>query len=435
MTPTFVVETSTTVPLVEIVLALPVGSMSDALGREGALALALRSLRRGCEGRTSVQIDDEIDRLGAEFATGLDALQCSLHITTLTRNLEAIVALVAQMVLRPTFAEEEVARVRREMIAEQIDSRNDDRTLCGRFFRRHIFAGHPLGRPSSGTLTSLEKLSMRDVQTAWKHAWGTQGLIVGASGDVTEARLQALWGKYFAASYRPKREAPALPDEPSRIRGRHLIVVDKPARTQSQIMIGTLGTHPRDKDHHALYAANTVFGGTFTSRLTREIRSKRGWSYGASSRLGRERVRELFSMWTFPKADDAAACIKLQLKLVEKLVESGVSERELSFVQRYLARSSVFDEDTASKRLSSRLDEVTGDMPKGYHKNFVRKIEEVDLEAANQALQKRLNPEDMLICITATASEQLAKIEKAIPRLASTRVVSFDCDEFFGRWW
>ncbi len=429
--PTFVVETFTTVPLVELVFAIPAGSSLDPADKEGALVLALRSLRRGAGGRGSSQIDDEIDRLGAELSTGADALQSSIHATVISRNLEPFFALLADILERPTFDADEVAKVRREITAELIDARNDDRTLCGRYFRRTLFAGHPLGRPSAGTLTSVASLTRQDAVDAWNRAWSCEDLVLGAAGDITEERLGELWDRYFGARSGALHKRPADLPEPSRRAGRHLVIVDKPARTQSQILIGSLGTHPKDRDHHALIVANTVFGGTFTSRLTREVRSKRGWSYGASSRLGRERVREVFSMWTFPKDQDAAACISLQLSLLTAWIDDGITERERSFAQKYLARSAVFDEDTASKRLSQRLDEACGDMPKGYHAGFVRRALDASLEDCNRAVRKRISKRDLMICVTATASELRAQIEAAIPGLASTTVIPFDHDAFF----
>ncbi len=429
--PPFVVETFSTVPLVELVFALPVGSSMDPRGKEGALVLALRSLRRGAGSKSSSQIDDEIDRLGAELSTGADALQCSIHATVISRNLEPFFALLAEIIERPSFHSDDVARVQREITAELVDARNDDRTLCGRYFRRTLFAGHPLGRPPAGTLSSVATLTREDAVAAWGRAWSTEGLVVGAAGDIIEERLAELWDRYLGPRKGKLTPRPAEVPEPALRKGRHLVIVDKPARTQSQILIGSLGTHPSDRDHHALIVANTVFGGTFTSRLTREVRSKRGWSYGASSRLGRERVREVFSMWTFPKANDAPACVKLELSLLEKLLEKGLSSRELSFAQKYLAESAVFDEDTASKRLSQRLDEACGDMPKGYHKSFVPKVQGVTLEQCAKAVRKRIHPDDLILCVTATASELRGPLERAIKDLASTTVIPFDRDAFY----
>src|SRR4029079_17184333 len=106
--------------------------------------------------------------------------------------------------------------------------------------------------------------------------------------------------------------------------GKRLVFVDKPERTQTQILMGEIGSHPRDSDHIPLHVATTIFGGTFTSRMMRAIRSERGWSYGASPRLPYDAQRDAFSMWTSPAAKDAAACIELQLELLGTWREKGI---------------------------------------------------------------------------------------------------------------
>jgi zinc protease len=202
--------------------------------------------------------------------------------------------------------------------------------------------------------------------------------------------------------------------------------VDKPERTQTQIIIGGLGTAPHDDDHVALGVANAVLGGSFTSRLMREVRSKRGWSYGASARLSVDRQRQAFSMVTFPAATDAAPCIELELTLLEEFVTKGVLPRELSFIKRFLTRSHAFDIDTASKRLHQAIDvEVLG-LPADYYSGYVAQVEAVTLEQANLAVKKRLSTEDLQVIVVGTASQILDGVRAAIPRLAEHAVEPFD---------
>src|SRR5262249_34669451 len=148
----------------------------------------------------------------------------------------------------------------------------------------------------------------------------------------------------------------------------------KPVRTQTQMVIGGLGTHAHDPDHIALVVANTAFGGTFTSRLMQEIRAKRGWSYGASSLFGFDRQREAFSMWTAPSTTDAAACLTLELELLHTFREDGLTAEDLEFVKRYLVRSHAFEVDTARKRVHQRLDAALLDMPAGYHEHYLERV-------------------------------------------------------------
>ena len=194
-------------------------------------------------------------------------------------------------------------------------------------------------------------------------------------------------------------------------------------------MIGGLGTAPNDDDHVALSVANAVFGGSFTSRLMREVRSKRGWSYGASTRLPVDRQRQAFSMWTFPAATDAPACIALELDLLEAFVAKGVLPSELSFIKKFLGRSYAFDIDTASKRLHQELDvEVLG-LRKDFYSAYPRELEAVTLEEANASVKARLSLDDLLVVVVGTASDLEEKVRASIPRLGETEVLPFDREE------
>jgi zinc protease len=134
-------------------------------------------------------------------------------------------------------------------------------------------------------------------------------------------------------------------------------------------------------------------------------------------------------MWTFPAARDAAACIELKLRMLEELLDKGVTDRELSFAKSYISRSNAFEVDTATKRLGQRLDQLVVGLPKDYHSGFVDRVQSVSRDEVNAALRKRLSTRDLLVTIVATASELRPALEKAIPGLAATRVVSFETDE------
>lgn len=421
------VEPSHDLPIVDVYVITETGTAHDPRHREGALHLCLRALRRGTRKRTAHEIDALIDRLGAELSTSADPTSSMLHATVIRRNLEPFLDMLGDIVTEPALPFYEVAQVAREIRAEIIDTRDDDRTLAGRHFRRSLFESHPFGRPSQGTPRSMERLSRADAEAAWRRAFRRDNVVIAAAGDIRPAELEAFATRTLAGLGAGATRPDEVP-EPSPRKGRHLVLVDKPARTQTQIYIGALGTSARDRDHMAFTVGNTIFGGTFTARLMREIRSKRGWSYGASSRLGREKVRDAWSMWTFPAAADAGRCIALQLKMVKKLVEAGVSARELAFAKSYLTRSYAFETDTASKRLWHALDTRLLDLPQRYFKDYVDRVQAVTLDEVNDALRRRIRPDDLLVTVVATAGEHRAALEKAIPGLATTRVVPFDTD-------
>ena len=175
-------------------------------------------------------------------------------------------------------------------------------------------------------------------------------------------------------------------------------------------------------------AATAVFGGTFTSRMMREIRSKRGWSYGTSARLSIERKRHAFTMGAFPAAADCAPCVSLELKLLEDFTKDGITPRELAFIKNYLMRSHAFEIDTAPKRLGQALEAELLDLPPDYHTRYLDHVHAVTLESANAAVASRLTAKDLVVVVVGTASEILDPVTKAIPDLVDHVVIPFDRD-------
>jgi zinc protease len=180
-----------------------------------------------------------------------------------------------------------------------------------------------------------------------------------------------------------------------------------------------------DPDHTALQVANVVFGGLFTSRLTHEVRSVRGLSYGASSNLGHDRERELWTMWTFPAAKDAHKCLELQLRLYDDWVQNGIRPSELKRAKDFLVKSHAFEIDTASKRLDQRVEAELFGLPQGYFEGFVERVQRVTRKDANAALRTRLSKRNLAIVVVATAKD-VRKDLATLPGLGDIKVVPFD---------
>jgi zinc protease len=162
--------------------------------------------------------------------------------------------------------------------------------------------------------------------------------------------------------------------------------------------------------------------------MTQEVRAKRGWSYGAYSSLPIDRRRQAFSMWTFPKAEDAAPCIQLQLEMLHALRDKGITPKELSWAKKYLVRSHAFALDTASKRVGLLLDSALYGLPAGYYEDYIERIKAVTLEQANAAVVKRLSEDDLRVTVVGTAAQIGDAVKAAVPNLASSEIVPFDAE-------
>jgi zinc protease len=425
--PAVLVETSHALPLVSFSIALRTGSILDPEGMSGATRMLTRWMRRTGGGREAHVIDADIDQLGAAFGADVSPSTLVFQGTVITRSLDGLMRIAGDILLRPGFAEAELERLRRETLAELTESLDDDRGLARRWFRHRLFGTHAYARSVTGTASSLARIKPEDLKALYARILRPENLIFAFSGDVVRERAEQL-ADQIRSQLPPGPSPQDETVEPALLAGRHLTFVDKPDRTQTQILIGGLGTHPRDPDHLALHVANTVFGGTFTARLTQEVRAKRGWSYGAYSSLPIDRRRQAFSMWTFPKAEDAAPCIELQLKMLSDLRNKGITKKELSWAKKYLVRSHAFALDTASKRVGLELDTELYGLPAGYYEQYTERVKEVSLEAANAAIVERLSEDDLRVVVVGTAAQLDDKVRAAIPNLASNEIVPFDAE-------
>jgi len=247
-------------------------------------------------------------------------------------------------------------------------------------------------------------------------------LVLGIAGDVSSHDLP----KLIERALRPlgKGKAPPIAlAAPVRVPGRRLVIVDKPGRTQTQMFVGTLGSRLRDGDFHTLLVANTAFGGTFSAPLVQEVRAQRGYSYSASSRLGADREREAWTIYTHPSAENVSPCLSLELSLVERFVARGPSAAELRFAKSYLVKSHAFDLDTPQKRLEPRVEAEVQGLPRSFHEQFVERVSHVELEAARAAIHRRLSSDDLTIALVATARDVVPSLRSLVD---DVHVVSFD---------
>jgi len=425
--PRVLVETSHALPLVTVTVGSRLGSTLDPAGKEGVCRLTARLVRRTAGGQSPEVIDERIDALGGALGVDTGVSTVTLGGTVIARSLEPFAELVLGALGDPGLATEELDRLVRETRAELVEARDHDKSLADRWFRRRLYEGHPYARPTSGTDHSLRSVERRDVVAARDRHFARENLVFAFSGAIDRDRAERL-AERLAGAAPPGPPPPDPTPEPEPVPGRRLLVVDKPERTQTQILIGCLGTLPADPDHLALHVGSTIFGGTFTARLMHEVRVKRGWSYGAYAQLPYDRRRRAFSLWTFPKASDAAACVALQIDMLEKLVAGGVTEKELAWAKRYLVRSNAFSVDTAQKRVHQALDEAMFDLPPGYHSEYTERVCAVTLDEVNAALRLRLEPRNLLVTVVGTAGDLRADLERAIPGLSGVEVVPFDRD-------
>ena len=403
------IEPQHDLPLVELQVVVRGGPSTDPIGKEGLARHAFELMRRGAGGRSRADVDVAFDALGAaiEISAGHDAI--GIHATCLARNLEAVLTLVSDTLLRPRLDPDEHERLRREELATLDDIRDDDAALAQRFHDRLALPGHPYGRSSVGTAASLSSLTVADVEAWIARNIVRDNLLLGFGGDIVEDRARGLAEVAFAAT--PDRPPPPPPLPPLVVTpGRRTFLVDKPDRSQTQILIGHPGPAMVDPDFIALQVAGGAFGGSFTARLMQEVRVKRGWSYGASFGAVRTRGGHLFRLRCAPAAEQTGDTLALVLRLWDDVVAGGLTDDEIDHSKSYIEGGYAFDTETAGNRLEQKIGLITLGLADDALARFIPRLRAVDTAIANAVLRRFWHPAAAVTVLVATAEDMLPRL-------------------------
>jgi zinc protease len=416
------VEHSHVLPLVDIEIAMPVGSLQDPPGKEGLAQMTGALIRKGPSGMSPERFEERLAGLGARMSVEVSMRSTRIHATVISRNLEPLLRLLSEMLWRPAMRAADFAQLKRTLLASFVARLDDDHALGALCAREKLFEGHPYARPTGGNAQSLRHISRKDVGDFYARYLEQVPVLVGVAGDVNQRAVQ----QWLRADFprRRQRDGRLAVPAPRLLHGRRVFIVDKPDRVQAQLFIGTLGARTRDPLLFPLIVGNTAFGGTFTGRLMHEVRSQRGWSYGAYSRLLHADQRDAWYMWTAPSVEYAAECAALQIELMETWLQGGIRGAEARFAKKYLVNSHCFDQDTPVKRLEARMEIDLLGVPASHVYDYVNRVKAVTTQRANQAVASRLSAKDLTIVAVASAADIADSFER-IPGLDSLQIVPY----------
>lgn len=419
-------ENSDDLPLVSFQAAITVGGAHDPIDTEG-FAHHLASLsRRGAGTRDRLQLDTALDTLGASLECWAQRDAIKLSGLCLERNIDQLIELATDVLSTPHMHQQEHEKLLRETRMSLDEVRDDDAQIAARFFHRHCVPGHPYARALRGTETSLDAIKLAQIRAAHRQWVVPENLIVGFAGAVDQADAERYSARLVAdLPQRHPHGAQATPRAiPPMPRGRRLLVIDKPERTQSQIVIGHQGPRYGHEDTPAFLLVSAIFGGMFTSRLMQEIRVKRGWSYGADCHWYRSQAPHWFNIQLAPPAEVTADALELTLAMFERLVQHGVTADELAFAKRFLTGNLPFQLSTARRRLERSVTGQIFGLPGDFIHTLTTKIDAVEVAQANRVARRWLLPDDAICVVVATADRVLPSLERL--RFPTTELIPYD---------
>ncbi len=328
-------------PVAFMRLALPAGSIRDPKGKTGVAEMTAALLDKGTETRTEDQIASAVDTLGASLNAGASDDYLTVSASGLSNQADALVELMADTVLHSTFADAQVARYKARTLSGIQAALGQPATVATAALARVVYRNHPYGNFSSGVPETVQALTQADAQAFQSTYFVPNGSTLFFAGDITPAQAEALATKYLGAWERkplpsdPPTPLPAV-DRAPQAKPR-IFVIDRPGAAQTEIRIGLLTTGYADPKRITSNVSAAVLGaGQFEGRLTKEIRVKRGLTYGVGSSFARNKEAGEFFISTFTKNASTGEVIRLALGELTKLQKTPPPAGELSERKNFL---------------------------------------------------------------------------------------------------
>ena len=405
------------VPLVQMNVLIRAGSAMESRDKIGLAAVTAAMLKEGAGGKTSLELADAIDYLGARINTtaGMHTSTITLH-TPLPKFDDAL-TLLADIALRPSFPSEELERMRKERLNSLFQMHDQPNAIASVAAARLVFGEkHQYGRGTFGTEKSIRSFSVDDVKAFYGTYYNAANAAFIVVGDVTTkdvvAKLERAFGMW------PQGEQ-AMVDvaEAKQVKGRTIYLIDKPDAPQSVITFSRVGVERATPDYFPMLVMNTIFGGYFSSRLNMNLREKHGYTYGARSYFDFRPSPGPFTASSSVQTAVTDSAVTEFMKELRGILEKTPAD-ELARAKNYLALGYAGRFETVAQIASQIGELVAYNLPDDYFNTYISRVLAVTAEDVQRVAAKYIDPENIAIVVVGDRKQ----VEKGMSNLKLGKV-------------
>jgi predicted Zn-dependent peptidase len=359
---------------------------SDRDAHPGIAQIAASVANEGTDTRSSKQIKEELRSIGGTLGLGSDADSSGITATSLSEFSPQLFDLMSDVVQHPSFPETEVKLAQENTIQQIRAGRADPGFLVNERFQKAVFGNHPYSFvvPDEKSINALTRNDLRAFVTKYYIPNAAYLVVVGdIDVDKTFAEIEKAFGGWKSGEV-PPDENPPVPKRDKR----QIYFVNRPGSVQSAIYIGNVSIPRKDKDYFAIRTASTIYGGSFYSRLTRNIRESKGYTYSPFSQSNTQAKTGSFSAGAFVRNEVTGPTLLEIFYELDRMRVLPVTDEELSAAKEYSTGN--FSVELASQLgLASRITSIyTYDLDKNFINDFRPKIEALTTADIQKAAAK-----------------------------------------------
>ncbi len=415
------------IPVVNFSLLVDAGYAADQFASPGTSKLALAMLDEGTKRRTSLQISEELAQLGANLNSSSNLDLAIVSLSALKANLDASLDIFADVILNPSFPEEDFKRLQKQQLDGIQQEKVDPIEMALRVFPRFLYGqGHAYGNPltGSGTEATVSQLVRSDIEKFHQTWFKANNAIVVVVGDTTlvemKPKLESLFGNWKGGAV-PRKNVSTVAQQPKST----VYLVDRPGSQQSLLFAGNVAPPKANPDEVAIETLNNILGGTFTSRINMNLREDKHWSYGAATVLAGARGQRPFIAYASVQTDKTKESMtEMNKELHDILGKRPVTDAETNKNKENQILELPGSWETMQAVGTSMNNLIRYGLPDDYYLTFPQKVRQLTTAQVEGAAHKLLYPDDMVWVVVGDRS----KVEAGIRELGLGEIQMIDAD-------
>ncbi len=404
------------VPIVSFVALVRSGSAADPTGKDGLASVTAGLLRKGTNYRTAQQFAADLDFIGGSFDADAGPDYTAVSAEFLNKDLARGLNLFSDAFLHPGFPQEEVDKLVRQDIDGIKAAKDEAQSVLATYYSGYLFGAHAYGRPEGGDELTIARIRREAIAKFYEEHYAPGNTILAVAGDFSAAEMRKRLEEAFGG-WAARPVAPATVSALAPVKGKRLLLIDKPDSTQTFFAIGNVGTAANDPDRVALRVVNTIFGARFTSMLNEKLRIESGLTYGARASFDARKAPGPFRISSFTRNETTTQAIDMALEVLATLHKNGLTKEQLDSAKSYIKGQFPPSIET-SAQLAALIarNEFLG-FDDSEVNSLETRVDAVTPEIARQVIQKHYPLDNLVFTLIGKAAEIRAAVQKYAPKM------------------
>jgi len=381
------------------------GGLTDGHDQHGAALFTASLLREGTKTRSSKQIAEQADELGATVGanSGLSSTDSRVVASGLTDNFDQIMELFADVILNPSFPADEFNKAKTRSLAQLRQQRSQPGFLANEMFAKVMYGSHPAARESL-TADEIQRMTPEVLRKFHALNYKPNNSIFAIVGDVNPAEIVAKLEKTFGAWQRGDVPQTTIP-KVSGTGPAKIYLINRASSVQTNLLLGSLTIERTDPDYYALDVMNQVVGGGASARLFLNLREDKGYTYGAYSRLSAGRYQGTFRANTEVRTEVTKGSMDELMYELKRIREEKVPQEEFDRAQRTIIGSFALQLEQPQALLNNIITQKLYNLPADYWDTYTQKIAAITPDEVQRVAKKYLDLSRLQIVAVGDASK------------------------------